>query len=354
MAKRSVLFLVGLVFYASASSVMADIKVTGFSSMVGGIAMRGEQYLADYPNTGVYDENLSFAPDTTIGIQLKNKLSPEYEAVMQLLSRGTNDFTVDIDWAYLNYSISPETSLQIGRKRLPLYFYSDFYELGFAYHWIRPPADNYTWQITNYTGFSLIHETELENWDALFMLYFGHEKDKDNQLLGFLSGNGTVYDETWKNMIGFVSEFSTEQYELRFTIMSSVLDRDINGLPYLSNVEQLFYGFSFNVNIDSYILLSEFNRYERPENEKYVSTYMISLGYKIQKYTPHFTYSEFKQTQVLNGGDEFHFTYSLGLRRELNKSTALKIQYDKTTDKGVNTTITGDGELLSFGLDFVF
>ncbi|MDH5391907.1 MAG: porin [Gammaproteobacteria bacterium] len=327
-----------------------DTKVTGFASMMAGIVTSGDQFLADYPNTGVYDQDLSFAADTTIGVQLKTQLFDDYQFVTQLLSRGASEFETDIDWAYINYSLNSEISLQIGRKRLPLYYYSDFYELGFAYYWIRPPSDNYTWQISNYNGVSLFYEPELDNWDALFNLYLGREDDKNNKLLTFLNNN-TPYHESWRNIVGFVSELSDDVFEFRLTLMSSQLHRQINNNIQSDGVDQLFYGLSINTYIGNAIILSEFNRYERSADNVYDSTYMISLAYRFNKLTPHVTYSEFKQSSP---GDEFHFTYSLGLRRDLNPSTAFKIQYDKTTDEASNITILGDGELLSFGLDIIF
>lgn len=355
MGKLLISIIIGLAVLLPAHSTLAETKVTGFASMVGGIMTHGNQYLSDYPNTGLYDKDISFAPDTSFGIQFKTKTNDQFEFIIQLLSHGSLDFDTDVDWAYVNYAINSELSLQIGRKRLPLYYYSDFYDLGFAYYWIRPPSDNYTWQITAYNGMSLFYEPDLGHWDTLFNLYIGREDDNENELLTFLIDNNPI-DESWRNIIGFVAEISDDTFEYRFTIMSSQLHRQYsvsNGIL-ADGVNQLFYGISINLHGDNLVFLSEFNRYQRPADDITVSTYMLSLGYKLDKTTPHITYSELKQEQILNGGDEHHYTYSLGLRHNVNPTTAMKVQYDITTDNGVESPIVGDGKLLSFGLDITF
>lgn len=354
MAKTLVSSIIGIMCLLSAHTAASETKVTGFASMVGGIVTQGDQYLADYPGVGLYDDDLSFSPDTSFGVQLKTKLNRESEFIIQILSHGANEFDTEIDWAYINYTIDSELSLQVGRKRLPLYYYSDFYNLGFAYYWIRPPSDNYTWQITNYNGLSLFYEPEIGNMDALFNIYIGREDDDENKLLSFLADNNPV-NESWKNIIGFVAELSDDIFEYRFTVMSSQLTREANSIVISDSVNQLFYGISVNAHFEKTILLSEFNHYRRPTDDTHVTTYMFSFGYKIDKTTPHITYSELKQTRTLNGGDEHHYTYSVGVRHDLNPSSALKIQYDITTDKGTgDSSIVGDGELLSIGLDITF
>lgn len=345
--KYFTLFLI-LALYAEIG--LAETKIKGFASFVGGLLTHGNQFLADYPNTGLYDDALSFSPDSNIGVQLKTKLDPQYEFIVQILSRGANEFQSDIDWAYINYSYNSEISLQVGRKRLPLYYYSDFYDLGFAYHWIRPPSDNYTWQISNFNGFSLSYEPASFELDSLFTLYIGREDDNENKLLSFLAGNTRV-DESWKNILGSVAEISNDFLEFRLSFMTSDLYRKVGTLSLSEGVKQTFYGLSLNIDLDQYNILSEFNRYERPTDNIFVSTYMLSLTYRVKNYTPHITYSELNQT---SGGDEYHYTYSIGLRTELNKSTAFKIQYDNTTENATTVPVVGDGELLSLGIDLVF
>jgi hypothetical protein len=332
--------------------VLADESLSGYASIVAGRTSNGSQFLADYPKAGIYDDEWSFSPDTSIGVQLNKSINNNLNLVVQAISNGASDYDVDLDWAYINYQLSPYLSLQAGRKRLPLYYYSDFFDLGHAYYWVRPPTDNYTWQIANYNGLSLQYQPYLGSWDALINLYAGREDSRSNDLLGLLYG--ARVDETWKNMVGIVVELSQNWIELRGTFMQGQLDRTVNHISTDENVRQEFSGVSVNFYLDKFIILSEFNQYETPTNDIHVNTSMISFGYQLGDFTPHVTHSSFKQKQNTAGGDEDHNTSSIGLRWDFDKATALKIQYDKVKDNGVTIPILGDSESLSLGVDVVF
>lgn len=332
--------------------VYADYVLSGYASVVAGRASSGDRYLADYPKAAVYDDDWSLSPDTSVGVQLKTDLYKDLMFVIQATSNGAMDYDVELDWAYLSYQLNAEFSIQAGRKRLPLYYYSDFFDVGYAYHWARVPADNYTWQISNYNGVNLQYQSYLNEWDVLVNLYTGREDSHDNDLLSLLSG--ATVDETWKNMFGLVVELSGNWVELRATYMQGQLDRSVNGVVVAEDVKQVFSGISVNLNLNRFILLSELNRYERDASEITVDTHMLSLGYHWGKFTPHITRSSLKQQPNAVGGDEYHTTNSIGLRWDFGDSTAFKVQYDKTEDKGNVIPVLGDAELLSLGVDFVF
>lgn len=332
--------------------VSAEYVLSGYASVVAGKASNGDAFLADYPKAGVYDDDWSFSPDTSIGVQLKADLDEDLMFVIQATSNGARDYDVELDWAYLSYQLNAEFSIQAGRKRLPLYYYSDFFDVGYVYHWIRVPADNYTWQIANYNGINLQYQSYLSEWDVLVNLYTGREDSENNDLLGLLSD--APVDETWKNMLGLVLELSGNWMEMRATYMQGQLDRSVNGVIVAEDEKQVFSGISVNLNLNRFILLSELNRYERDASEIVVDTAMLSFGYHWGKFIPHITRSSLEQKHNAAGGDEHHTTNSVGLRWDYNDSTAFKIQYDKTEDKGIAIPVLGDAELLSLGVDFVF
>ena len=341
-----------MVLLLHGSNVLADISISGYASVAAGRVTNGNEFLADYPKAGVYDNDWSFSPDTSIGIQFKTDLNNKLGFVIQAISNGASDYEVDLDWVYISYQLNSEFSIQAGRKRLPLYYYSDFFDVGHAYYWIRPPTDNYTWQISNYNGLSFQYQPYFGDWDVLFNLYAGREDSSNNDLLSLLSG--VPVDETWKNMVGVVAEMSKNWVELRVTFMQGQLDRTVNGIMADEDVKQSFSGVSVNFYLDNFIILSEFNKYKKNASDILVDTNMLSLGYQLGDFTPHITHSAFKQEENIAGGDEDHETSSFGLRWDLDKSTAFKIQYDKIKDNGLNIRILGDSEVISFGIDIVF
>ena len=55
----------------------------------------------------------------------------------QIVARGVNDFDANFEWAYISYEINDNWTVQAGKKRLPLFYYSDFFDVGYAYVWMR-------------------------------------------------------------------------------------------------------------------------------------------------------------------------------------------------------------------------
>lgn len=334
------------------SPVQAETNFNGFGSLYAGRVTEGSKFLADYPKTGIYDNDWSLTPDSTIGLQLSSYFTDEFSFIAQIVANAASDSDVDVDWLYLNYQLTPELSLQLGRKRLPLYYYSDYFDVGYAYYWIRPPADLYTWQITNYNGISLLFEKNLGDWESSINLYYGNEDSEDNELLGLLFG--VPVDESWNDMVGIVATLSKEWLDTRFSYMEGLLNRDINSVNVINDIKQKFLGISINLSLSQLQVLSEFNNYKRPENNIDIDTYMISVGYQIGEFTPHITRSAFEQEVNVSGNDEKHHTTTIGVRWDFYSNMALKLQYDEVVDEGVVVPIKGNSRSVSFGLDFVF
>ncbi|MBY0235951.1 MAG: hypothetical protein K2W93_13295, partial [Burkholderiaceae bacterium] len=90
------------------------------------------RYIADWGHAGVYEDELSASPESRIGLQGTVKFNPSFSVTGQVTARGLKDQHANLEWLYLAYQIAPEWSLQVGRKRLPLYYYSDFQDVGYA------------------------------------------------------------------------------------------------------------------------------------------------------------------------------------------------------------------------------
>ncbi|MDH5632855.1 MAG: porin [Gammaproteobacteria bacterium] len=347
--RKATVFLLALVYCVYAT---AETKVTGYASIVAGKTAGDSQFLADYPKAGIYENEISFKPDTSAGIQISAELGPGLDFITQLASHGARDFATEAGWAYLSYEIRPELIFHLGRKALPLYYYSDSFDIGYTYHWIRPPADNYTWQISHYNGASISYIPQLTNWDASIMVYGGREDSEDNDLLSLLSGASV--DETWKNMIGLVVESSYNWLDVRLSYLHGLVDRDVNNIPTKRNVAQDFYGASVNLDFNPFKVFSEYNEYRRDLDSNFINTGMYSISYRIGDFTPHVTRSRFTQHVRGKSGDEAHNTTSVGVRWDVANSLALKIQYDKVEDEGVNIPVLGNSSVYSVAVDLVF
>ena len=344
---------------------LAEINLSGFASINAGKVLSGtgvEHYgvpptfLADYPIVSAYSEEWDMAPESLFGLQITADLNDGLTAIAQLVGRGVDDYSPKFEWAYLSYDINENWTVQAGRKRLPLFYYSDFYDVGYAYVWMRAPADNYTWQIFNYNGINLMYNTDLGDWSLATNLYAGKEEDKENKLLGdFFFGDTTK--EIWKDMMGGVINLSKDWFETRFTYMQYTNERDIGGEQVMwggkDSRDGKFFGAAFNVDFDNWFILSEINRLDL-EFDGNLDTNMITFGYRINNLTPFIVYSSMKQKGdgVIDG--ENHNTTSVGLRWDFHDAAAFKIQYDDVKDNSHDFAVAGDSKSLSFGVDLVF
>lgn len=342
----------------------AEVNISGFASVVGGKVLEGSgveefglepTFLADYPLVGAYTEEISFEPDTLFGIQISADLMDGLSATAQIVSRGANDFSADFEWAYLSYELNEHWTVQAGKKRLPLYYYSDFFDVGYAYPWIRPPADNYTWQIFNYTGVSALYNYLIGDWTLTGQVYFGREDDEPNKLLSeFFFGDSTR--EIWKDIAGIVAQLNYEWLDIRLTHMQYTNERYIGGeqVEWDGQTERdgKFYGLSVNIDWNNLVVLSEMNRLTLQDSD--LDTYLVTVGYRIKDFMPFVSYSDFDDSS------EIHNTTSVGLRWDFHPSAAFKIQYDDVEDNGTGAgtpdswRVAGDSKSISFGVDLVF
>jgi len=362
---------ISFIKYATAASCLmsvasqAEINFSGFTSVNAGKVLSGtgvEHYnvpptfLADYPIVSAYNEEWAMTPESLFGIQITADLNDGLTAIAQLVGRGAEDYSPEFEWAYLSYDINEHWTVQAGRKRLPLFYYSDFYDVGYAYVWMRAPADNYTWQIFNYNGINLMYNTDVGEWSLAANMYVGKEDDKENKLLGnFFFGDQTR--EIWKDMLGGVVNLSKDWFESRFTYMQYTNQRYVGGEKTmwggLDSRKGKFFGAAFNMDFDDWFILSEINRLDL-EFDGNLDTNMLTLGYRFSAYTPYVAYSSMKQKgdDVMDG--ENHNTTSIGLRWDFHDSAAFKVQYDKVKDNSHDFAVAGDSKSISFGIDLVF
>lgn len=132
------------------SSAMAEVQINGFASVVTGIDLED-----DGNPTGDYDsrtaDNLQ---ESKVGLQWTADLDQGMRFVGQTVARGdsADGFVLAYDWAYFDFNVGDSGKLKVGRLRIPFYKYSDYLDVGYAYHWVTPPKSMYTLSFSNMDG----------------------------------------------------------------------------------------------------------------------------------------------------------------------------------------------------------
>ncbi|MBH9551437.1 porin [Inhella gelatinilytica] len=362
---------------AAGAASAQDFKVSGFASLVVGRtsgacvatdAMATQhndsctRAIVDWGHGGVYQNKWTAGEETRAGIQGEWKLSKELTAVTQVSARTLSDQHVNLEWAYLSYSPTPDWKLQVGRKRIPLYYYSDFQDVGFAYNTVRPTPDVYGWDVVNYNGASLSHSQSMGDWNFRAEVYAGGENSRKNPYSTIFYDE--KFDVRWGSLRGASLEFSKDWFTGRVSYTRSnfsIRDRAAGAAVELfdgsTRAPQSFMGLVLNGDWDEWQWRSEFGKARRMDAAGYdADFYLMTLGHQMGKFTLTAGLSAYKEKSDFDLDTYVPVklsTRTLALRYDVHKGGAVKLQFDRVRDTSPSP-LSGHSRLISLSYDLVF
>ncbi len=353
-----------------AQETESKLKLSGFLSIVGGRVSGTNEaqyegpasidgnvcpcYIADWGNAGIYTEKFSFKPESRAGIQAKYTLSKEVNFVTQIAVRGS-DSTPRVQWAYASYSPNKSLEFQLGRKRIPLYFYSDFQDIGAAYPWVAVPPELYGWEATNYNGASVRYKTAFGETNVTASLFTGKETVKDSLYQQMYYEGKT--EVTWSKLMGGDVEFSKGPLTVRGVYMQTTV-RGVNATVGLDDTARLkAYGVAANLDLDDWFVLAEATQLTRDFDAGYrVSAPAITIGagYHYGSWTPFVNYARYTERTTdgeIYAPQSFNRA-SVTLRYDIDARSAVKGQVDRQKD--VTRNFGGDSTIVRVAYDRLF
>lgn len=212
---------------------MSRLKVNGFIT-AGAARSTIDQEQGDYEwkyLTKISDE-WNWKADSVAGIQFTYAIDPKWDATLQLLSRFQDEFRFNTDgfvtteWAYLTYRPMDAASVRFGRMRTPLYMFSEYLDVGFAYPWVRPPVETYRVPFTYYDGISIDYVLEIGSWNLLTNVAGG--QSDPNVVLGLRAedvglANVTLSRDAWTFRVGYTST-TVQSDDSRLVSLQSAVD----------------------------------------------------------------------------------------------------------------------------------
>ncbi|PHV04445.1 hypothetical protein CSQ96_25890 [Janthinobacterium sp. BJB412] len=362
-----------------------SLKLTGFYNLTAGKVLSGSAQGGSAPwsyqqwqcpctmqgweYTSVYQKSEGWQVDqeSLVGVQIKKEFSPTLSATAQLVARAHNPnrgSRPTVDWAYLTWQPSADSAwtFQAGQFRIPLYYYSDYLYIGYAYPWVRPAPDVYGWPIYAYQGANASYRTQLgaSDWAATFHVWAGEYTQK-NDAYDTLIYYTTPTHESWKNIVGGSVTANNGVVDVRAMTMwykdSTWQDAPGGGRTMLvDNQGTRIMGLSANMDYKNWLIKSEVDRYEQVDAAKGINNIykyaLVGVGYQYGAWTPMYTFSRYRTvTEPIEGRN----TQYLSLRWDFRKNTALKLQYDVSKDKShYSYPFFGDSKLLSVSLQGIF
>ncbi len=251
-----------------------------------------------------YDEDGSFKPDSVAGLQFSADFSDRFGAVGQVILRGDEDFEPEIEWAYLKFSATENLMLRVGRLRPPLFAVSDYYDVGFAYPWVRPIEEVYAnAPITHHDGVDFILSHRIGGWDATLQGYYGNED-------GEQIAAGSLTHRDIDSLMGITYTVDKNFLSLRASVHGADVTLDVEALrplfaalrstPYgsvaddveFSDKSAVFSEVAVTYDADSWYIRAEASttNFDRSFSADQASWY-VTGGFRYEEFEPYLTFS---------------------------------------------------------------
>ncbi|MGR6838167.1 hypothetical protein ACU5DF_03275 [Aliivibrio wodanis] len=196
------------------SSWADNVKISGFGSVGVGKANNGAGY-AHYTDER-YDTNI----DSILGLQFEFKVNDQAKVVTQISASGRYDWEVDVDSAYISYDFDGFTA-RAGKMKAPLFMFSDYVDVGYAYPMIRPSQEMYENIIlSSYTGADMLIPFDIGESTLLLQPFGGNSeiKGRDSsfghtKLDMFFGLTAHLYYDDWTFRTSYITAQTAVQFD---------------------------------------------------------------------------------------------------------------------------------------------
>lgn len=348
---------------AVAAGGLEGVSVSGFLT-VG--TTYGDKQLANgteaVSQDGTIENTPGFTADSRLGLQISAKVNEDISITGQLLAKARSENSnVEADWAFINYRLSEQFSVRAGKIKFPTFLISDYYEVGYAYPWIRPPQEVYSSNpITTLNGVDLLARFRFGDLSLLVQPYFGVSRgakalvpqeavtnpgyqlcfNGQNPASFYTCPQGTLLytDFTADALRGINVSLSSDIFTVRVGTLKTKVN--VPGFNVFQD-DVKFSSAGLSMDWHNVVLYSEY--FERDikglansafPNQKGSYT---TLGYRVGKWLPHFTAAQIKDNDnpvgPTSGIPLDQKSKTLGLRYEVGNGAALKFEAQKVTPK---------------------
>lgn len=252
-------------------------------------------------------------------------LSDDTQAIMQLVSRGEEDWDTELEWAYLSHQLTNDIKVRAGKMRLPFFMYSDSLEVGYAQPWARPPTVVYNPTITSYVGADATYTYNLGSSSITTQIFGGNSNTNDT------SQNRDI---DVRNVAGLSIGWSDYVWSLRALASTAETNMLTDSVSFADNDRTNFFGLGFGYDDGTWQIISEVIRQEVDGVIADTDSAYISVGRRIGSFTPYAVvgWTESKDdderaSSPLSSLDTRRDEYSLGMRWDVLSGVAVKFDW---------------------------
>ncbi len=317
------------------------------------------RYIADWGHDGVYTPRLSLQAESVIGLQLDKRFTDQLSATVQTTSRPIRGQQLELAWAYLSYDITPDLSLQVGRQRLPLFYYSNTQDVGYSYDTIGLSTAVYGWEVSEFNGVALGYHFGVGNGAYRIVGLAGNSRTADAPYARLFWPHRQ--DIAWSHIRGVNLEFNHQWWSGRLSYSRSRYSQvdGVTGPTLLITGdhahEQVFKGAALNLELDDWTLRTEAGTAARLGIGVRARFQLVSVSYRLGKFTPTLAYGTYAETTPFKGlvTPARLKVMTATVRYDFQKNMAFKIQFNRYIDYA-RPQFQGTASMVNFGLNFVF
>lgn len=410
--------------YPAAATADADGSMFSFNGFGTVGVVHSSEDKADFvgnffqPNGAGFTHRWSPGVDSKFGLQMEANFNARLSAVVQVVSQHQydNSYKPQIEWANLKYQFTPDVSVRVGRTVSSLFMVSSSGLVSYTYPWVRPPLEVYgELPINHKDGIDLSYRFHVGDLTSTVESSYGQftakiagggkgEADRFFDISETLErGPGTLrfaYSSALftLNSPGFDGLFAG--FRQFGQALSSIPGLQTTGAQALSLANKYslndapFSIFTIGASYvpGTWLLMAEWEATHGSAAIPNATSWYVTAGYRINKFTPYLTLSRLTSEQpsepgistgglpselavaaaALNGGlsavlqgfSGSQQTVSVGIRWDFLRSADCKLQYERLrtlSDSAGNLTNLqlgfqpgGTVNLFSAAVDFVF
>jgi len=414
MKKTILALLLAAPLFAQAEDTfkLPTVTVSGFGTLAATRANTDDAQFARPNQASGAGKSFRTGVDSNLGLQGNASINSWLSATMQGLVRkdGADDFGADLTLAFLKAQVNDNLSIRVGRTALPAFLISDYRNVGFANHMVRPPAEVYNLMpLNSIDGVDATWQQSFKDTTVSAQITVGSSK------ADISSSGGTLHVKATDIAgITLIAEHGPVTARVgrvwgKLTVNDSVaVNTLLNGLraagtgykfaslaPLADNLALdhkagVFTSAGLTMDWNNVVVQAEYAKREIPSYLNDSASWSVMTGYRIGKFLPYFNHAEIKTLGrvantvpnscpagypaactptlgALSTGVDYmtapitQSTDTLGVRWDFHKSMALKAQIDRVRPTGnaglllrAAPGFTGPVTVGAIALDFVF
>lgn len=355
---------------AAGSAAHAD---NGISTTINGFGTVGGTYTGDSAYTYIHNPSefkatnsqFDLGLDSRIGVQADFTYGTDLSVIVQeeAKRRGSENFSLGTEWAFLQYAPTSAVKLRLGRVALATFLMSDSRDVGYAQPWFNAPNEMYATEPFE----------SLDGGQALWFVHMGpvglHLEGEYGTTSQAEQVGSVSFKVSAKSAYNLAATLTYEDFLLRVaeTAVSFPLTLPLGPTTAVSySVHDKFLSVGFQYDNGKAILLSEWHK--RTENDiplvnlplAIENAWYVAGGWRFGQLTPLLMYGKWDPGLSVLSPPEASATWSASLRYDIVRNLALKAQFSRPQvlngiyfiDK--NFASSERVNVISVGADFVF